>query len=101
MSQVAYDTETLHTLVYHMTSGFLLQSLQLAGIGVMLFYLNAEAGRDHLAADAVDPRRKLVLHPLSPAAASALLGSGGQAGFGLDGNARGDPGRQGLRAGGP
>ncbi len=40
MSQVAYDTETLHTLVYHMTSGFLMQSLQLAGIGVMLLYLN-------------------------------------------------------------
>ena len=42
MSQVAYDTETLHTLVYHMTSGFLMQSLQLAGIGVMLFYYNAK-----------------------------------------------------------
>ena len=42
MSQVAYDTETLHTLVYHMTSGFLMQSLQLAGIGVMLLYLNAK-----------------------------------------------------------
>ncbi len=42
MSQVAYDTESLHTLVYHMTSGFLLQSFQLAGIGVMLFYLNAK-----------------------------------------------------------
>jgi ATP-binding cassette subfamily B protein len=40
MSQVAYDTETLHTLVYHLTSGFLLQSLQLVGIGVMLFVLN-------------------------------------------------------------
>ena len=42
MSQVAYDTETLHTLVYHMTSGFLMQSLQLVGIGVMLFCLNAK-----------------------------------------------------------
>jgi ATP-binding cassette subfamily B protein len=42
MSHVAYDTETLHTLVYHLTSGFLLQSLQLAGIGVMLAYLNAK-----------------------------------------------------------
>jgi ATP-binding cassette, subfamily B, bacterial len=42
MSQVAYDTETLHTLVYHMTSGFLLQSFQLVGIGAMLFYLNAK-----------------------------------------------------------
>ncbi len=40
MSRVAYDTETLHTLVYHITSGLLLQSLQLMGIGVMLFYLN-------------------------------------------------------------
>lgn len=42
MSQVAYDTETLHTLVHHMTSGFLLQSLQLVGIGVMLLCLNAK-----------------------------------------------------------
>ncbi len=40
MSQVAYDTETLHTLVYQITSGFLMQTLQLAGIGVMLLYLN-------------------------------------------------------------
>ncbi|MEN6452119.1 MAG: DUF1854 domain-containing protein [Thermoguttaceae bacterium] len=40
MSQVAYDTETLHTLIYHMTSGLLLQSLQLMGISVALFYLN-------------------------------------------------------------
>ena len=42
MSQVAYDTETLHTLVYHMTSGFLMQSLQLVGIAVMLLCLNAK-----------------------------------------------------------
>jgi len=40
MSRVAYDTETLHTLVYHITGGLLLQSMQLVGIGVMLFYLN-------------------------------------------------------------
>ncbi len=40
MSRVAYDTETLHTLVYHITGGLLLQSLQLMGISVMLFYLN-------------------------------------------------------------
>ena len=31
MSQVAYDTETLHTLLYHVTSGFLLQSLNCSG----------------------------------------------------------------------
>ena len=37
MSQVAYDTETLHTLVYHATSGVLLQALQLAGIGACWF----------------------------------------------------------------
>jgi ATP-binding cassette subfamily B protein len=42
MSQVAYDTETLHTLIYHMTSGLLLQSLQLVGISVAMFYLNAK-----------------------------------------------------------
>ena len=40
MSRVAYDTETMHTLLHHITSGFLLQVLQLVGIGVMLFYLN-------------------------------------------------------------
>jgi ATP-binding cassette subfamily B protein len=40
MSQVSYDTESLHTLVYHMTSGFLLQAFQLLGIGAMIFYLN-------------------------------------------------------------
>lgn len=40
MSRVAYDTETMHTLLHHITSGFLLQVLQLAGIGVMLFWLN-------------------------------------------------------------
>ena len=42
MSQVAYDTETLHTLVYHMTSGFLMQLMQLAGIALMLLYLNTK-----------------------------------------------------------
>ncbi len=40
MSRVAYDTETLHTLVHHMTSGLLLQTLQLVGIGVMLVWIN-------------------------------------------------------------
>lgn len=40
MSRVAYDTETMHTLIYHITSGFLLQSLQLVGIGVALVWLN-------------------------------------------------------------
>lgn len=40
MSRVAYDTENLHTLLYHLTSGLLLQSAQMAGIGAMLFYLN-------------------------------------------------------------
>jgi ATP-binding cassette subfamily B protein len=40
MSQVAYDTETLHTLIYHMTSGLLVQALQLVGISVAMFCLN-------------------------------------------------------------
>jgi ABC-type multidrug transport system fused ATPase/permease subunit len=40
ISQVAYDTETLHTLIYHMTSGLLVQALQLAGISVAMFWLN-------------------------------------------------------------
>jgi len=85
MSQVAYDTETLHTLVYHLTSGFLLQSLQLVGIGVMLFFLNPK-----LAAITVLPMPLIVaggwyftryLHPLNQRyweavgkQASALMG---------------------------
>lgn len=40
MSRVAYDTETLHTLVHHMTSGLLLQLFQLVGIGIMLVWIN-------------------------------------------------------------
>lgn len=40
MSRVAYDTEVMHTLVHQTSSGFLLQLLQLVGIGVMLFWLN-------------------------------------------------------------
>ncbi|MGC1272913.1 MAG: DUF1854 domain-containing protein [Planctomycetaceae bacterium] len=40
MSRVAYDTEVMHTLVHQTSSGFILQVLQLFGIGVMLFWLN-------------------------------------------------------------
>ena len=40
MSRVAYDTENLHTLLYHMTSGLLLQLFLMAGISVALFCLN-------------------------------------------------------------
>ena len=40
MSRVAYDTENLHTLLYHMTSGLLLQLFLMLGISVALFYLN-------------------------------------------------------------
>jgi ATP-binding cassette subfamily B protein len=40
MSRVAYDTENLHTLIYHITGGFLLQSLQMVAIGIALFCLN-------------------------------------------------------------
>jgi ATP-binding cassette, subfamily B, bacterial len=42
MSRVAYDTENLHTLIYHITGGFLLQSLQMIAIGISLFCLNPE-----------------------------------------------------------
>lgn len=42
MSQVAYDTETLHTLIFHLTSGLLVQSLQLVGISIAMFFLNAK-----------------------------------------------------------
>lgn len=42
VNRVAYDTEVLHGLVQQLTGGFLLQILQLVGVGVMLFTLNAK-----------------------------------------------------------
>lgn len=41
MSRVAHDTEALYGLIHQFTSGFLLQILQVFGVGVMLFTLNA------------------------------------------------------------
>lgn len=40
MSRVAYDSEVLHGLVHQLTGGFLLQILQLVGVGCMLIWLN-------------------------------------------------------------
>ena len=40
MSRVAYDSEVLHGLVHQLTGGFLLQILQLVGVGGMLIWLN-------------------------------------------------------------
>ena len=40
MSRVAYDSEVLHGLVHQLTGGFLLQILQLVGVGAMLIWLN-------------------------------------------------------------
>ncbi|MFN9750675.1 MAG: DUF1854 domain-containing protein [Planctomycetota bacterium] len=40
MSRVAYDSEVLHGLVHQLTGGFLLQILQLIGVGAMLVWLN-------------------------------------------------------------
>jgi ATP-binding cassette subfamily B protein len=40
MSRVTHDTEALYGLINQFTSGFLLQVLQLLGVGVMLFLLN-------------------------------------------------------------
>jgi ATP-binding cassette subfamily B protein len=42
MSRVAHDTEALYGLVHQFTSGFLLQILQVIGVGIMLFTLNAK-----------------------------------------------------------
>ncbi|MBL8827041.1 MAG: DUF1854 domain-containing protein, partial [Planctomycetaceae bacterium] len=40
MSRVAYDTESMHMLIHQLANGFILQLLQLGGIGIMLFWLN-------------------------------------------------------------
>jgi ATP-binding cassette subfamily B protein len=42
MSRVAHDTEALYGFIHQLTSGFLLQILQVTGVGVMLFTLNAK-----------------------------------------------------------
>jgi ATP-binding cassette subfamily B protein len=42
MSRVAHDTEALYGFIHQFTSGFLLQILQVVGVGVMLFTLNAK-----------------------------------------------------------
>jgi ATP-binding cassette subfamily B protein len=42
MSRVAHDTEALYGFIHQFTSGFLLQILQLVGVGIMLFTLNAK-----------------------------------------------------------
>ncbi|MES2788678.1 MAG: DUF1854 domain-containing protein [Planctomycetota bacterium] len=42
MSRVSYDTEAMHTFMYQISGGFVLQLLQLVAIGVMLFVLNAK-----------------------------------------------------------
>jgi ATP-binding cassette subfamily B protein len=41
MSRVSHDTEALYGLIHQLTGGLLLQTLQLVGVGVMLFTLNA------------------------------------------------------------
>jgi ATP-binding cassette subfamily B protein len=42
MSRVVHDTEALYGLIHQVTGGFLLQILQLLGVGVMLFTINAK-----------------------------------------------------------
>jgi ATP-binding cassette subfamily B protein len=42
MSRVAHDTEALYGLIHQFTGGFLMQILQLVGVGVMLFTINAK-----------------------------------------------------------
>lgn len=42
MSRVAHDTEALYGLINQLTNGFLLQILQVVGVGIMLFTLNAK-----------------------------------------------------------
>ncbi len=40
LSRVAHDSEVLHGLMHQLTGGFLLQSVQLFGVGAMLVWLN-------------------------------------------------------------
>jgi ATP-binding cassette subfamily B protein len=42
MSRVAHDTEALYGLIHQFTGGFLMQILQIVGVGIMLFTLNAK-----------------------------------------------------------
>ena len=41
-NRVAYDSEVIHSLLQQLTGGFLLQIVQVLGVGVMLFTLNAK-----------------------------------------------------------
>lgn len=40
LSRVAHDSEVLHGLMHQLTGGFLLQTVQLIGVGTMLVWLN-------------------------------------------------------------
>ena len=40
LSRVAHDSEVLHGFMHQLTGGFLLQSVQLVGVGAMLLWLN-------------------------------------------------------------
>ncbi len=40
ISRVAHDSEVLHGLMHQLTGGFLLQTVQLVGVGAMLLWLN-------------------------------------------------------------
>jgi ATP-binding cassette, subfamily B, bacterial len=42
LSRVAHDSEVLHGLMHQLTGGFLLQIVQLFGVGAMLLWLNAK-----------------------------------------------------------
>ncbi len=40
LSRVAHDSEVLHGMLHQITGGFLLQAVQLVGVGAMLVYIN-------------------------------------------------------------
>lgn len=40
LSRVAHDSEVLHGMLHQITGGFLLQAVQLVGVGAMLLYIN-------------------------------------------------------------
>ena len=101
MSRVAYDSEVIQSLLQQITGGFLLQIVQVTAVGVMLFTLNAEAGRLHAHPGAARDLRQLVLLEARSSEALPLLGLQQQAGRHAHRHALRHARREGVRPGRP